>query len=71
MAGFIPWDGLPSSINCLGDSSIHTTGKSALYGLLYTSNTRSMFATNSLLCAGGMTQPFTFQGLSSFFLEHF
>jgi hypothetical protein len=30
-----------------------------------------MFATNSLLCAGGMTQPFTFQGLSSFFLEHF
>src|SRR5580658_11270997 len=27
-----------------------------------------MFATNSLFCSGGITQPFTFQGLSSFFL---
>src|SRR5664279_2157115 len=28
-------------------------------------------ATNPPLFSGGITQPFTFQGLSSFFLEHF
>src|SRR5680860_325159 len=33
------------------------------------SSTCSILATNSLLCSGGITQPFTFQGLSSFFLE--
>jgi hypothetical protein len=44
------------------------TGLSGLYGLLYTSKTRSMFATDSLLFSGGITHPFTFQGLSSFFL---
>src|SRR6266481_610513 len=42
-----------------------------LYGLLYTSSTYSIFDTNSLLFCGGSTHPFTFQGLSSFFLRHF
>src|SRR3954453_11980159 len=41
------------------------------YGLLYTSSTYSIFATNSLLFCGGITHPFTFQGLSSFFLRCF
>src|SRR5690606_11989032 len=34
------------------------------------SSTLSMLATNSPLFSGGITQPFTFQGLSSFFLKH-
>lgn len=54
-------------ISCLGDSSMQTTGNASVYSLLYTSNTYSIFATNSLFCRGGMIQPCTFQGFSSFF----
>ena len=35
------------------------------------SDTCSILATNSLLFPGEITLPFTFHGLSSFFLEHF
>jgi len=34
-------------------------------------NTRSIFATKSLLCSGGITHPLTFQGLSSVFFNMF
>src|SRR5579862_314285 len=39
---------LVSLMSCLGDSSIQTTGNDLLYGLLYTSRTCSMQATNWL-----------------------
>src|SRR6056297_50651 len=58
-----------SPINCIGDSSIQMTGYSGSNGRLYTSRMCSMAATKSLFCSGGITHPFCFQGLISFFLE--
>src|SRR5215210_6044333 len=59
---------LRTSTNCLGDSSMHTTGKCSSYGCWYTSSTCSIAATKALFCSGGITHSLVFQGLSSFFL---
>ena len=57
-----------SFINCLGDSSIQTTGELVSYGRLYTSRTLSIGATKLPFCLGGITHCCFLHGLISFFL---
>lgn len=55
-------------ISCLFISSTQTTGRSGSYGRWQTSNTASIFDTNSA-SAAGIHHSFTSQGLISFFLS--
>jgi hypothetical protein len=57
----------PSSISCLGDSSMQQR-EIQRHMFFFASTTLSILAAKSLLFSEGITHPFTFQGLRSFFL---
>ena len=61
------WGGQKGNGGGVKIGSAFTTGNSGSRGCLYTSRTRSIWATKLQFCPGGITQDSVFHGLSSFF----